>query len=226
MEDFINIPKTKRGQETLNRILNASVQVFYEKGYHGTSINDIVSLAGVASGTFYIYFDSKYSLYKFLLLQCSHKVRKDMSVATAQCETRREKEQEGLRAWLKFIKKHKYIYHIIWEALYVDNQLFKDYFTKFSTSYISGIDLSKEEGEIREDIDSEVLSYIFMGMSNFIGLNHCIFKDDEERFDIIIDTFMKILDNGIFNTDIPVKPVKKITAQKEGFIFDFNIELG
>ena len=59
---LINKPKTKRGRETLNRILSAAAQVFYEKGYHSASINDITRLAGVASGTFYVYFDGKYNL--------------------------------------------------------------------------------------------------------------------------------------------------------------------
>lgn len=68
-DDLINIPRTKRGRMTLNNILSAAIQVFYEKGYHSASINDITSLAGVASGTFYVYFDSKYNLYKYLLFQ-------------------------------------------------------------------------------------------------------------------------------------------------------------
>ena len=54
---LINRPKTKRGRETLNRIVSAAAQEFYEKGYHSASINDITRRAGVASGTFYVYFD-------------------------------------------------------------------------------------------------------------------------------------------------------------------------
>ena len=45
---FINKPKTRKGRETLNRIVSAAAQVFYEKGYHSASINDITRLAGVA----------------------------------------------------------------------------------------------------------------------------------------------------------------------------------
>ena len=71
METLINLPRTKRGKNTLNNILSAAVQLFYEKGYHNTSINEITSLAGVAAGTFYVYFDGKYNLYKYLLLKCS-----------------------------------------------------------------------------------------------------------------------------------------------------------
>ena len=41
------------------QILAAARKVFKEKGYDGTTIADIVKEAGVAQGTFYLYFSSK-----------------------------------------------------------------------------------------------------------------------------------------------------------------------
>jgi AcrR family transcriptional regulator len=38
-----------------------------KKGYHRTTVADIVKAAGVAQGTFYLYFDSKKSLFKKLM---------------------------------------------------------------------------------------------------------------------------------------------------------------
>ncbi len=47
--------------ETVRReqILAAARKVFREKGYDGTTVSDIVEEAGVAQGTFYLYFPSK-----------------------------------------------------------------------------------------------------------------------------------------------------------------------
>ena len=174
---LINRPKTKKGRETLNRIVSAAAQEFYEKGYHNASINDITRRAGVASGTFYVYFDGKYNLYKFLLLQCSHMIRKYLNQAVRDCATRRDIEEVGLREWLKFVQANRYMYHIIWESLYIDKQLFTDYYVNFCRSYMRGIDAAKAAGEIRPDIDSEVLAYTLMGASNFLGLNWGLFQD-------------------------------------------------
>jgi AcrR family transcriptional regulator len=52
------IPADQRRQD----ILNAAVQVFGEKGFHKTKIQDIAMLAGVAHGTVYRYFSSKSEL--------------------------------------------------------------------------------------------------------------------------------------------------------------------
>lgn len=45
-----------------NLILNAAIEVITEKGYDKTAISDIVKKAGVAQGTFYLYFSSKKTL--------------------------------------------------------------------------------------------------------------------------------------------------------------------
>jgi AcrR family transcriptional regulator len=172
--------------------------VFYEKGYHSTSINDITSLAGVALGTFYVYFDSKYNLYKYLLLQCSHMIRKNLSQAVENCKTRRDVERVGLKAWLEFALDNQYMYHIIWESLYIDHDLFVNYYTTFCAGYMTGLEKAEQDGELR-DIDPEVLAYTLMGASNFLGLNWGLFKEDRASVDHVVEEFMKILDNGIFN---------------------------
>ena len=45
--------------ERREQILSAAREVFNEKGYETTTITDIVRRAGVAQGTFYLYFPSK-----------------------------------------------------------------------------------------------------------------------------------------------------------------------
>jgi AcrR family transcriptional regulator len=44
------------------RILNAASAVFAQKGYNGATIRDISSLAGLADGTIYNYFENKFDL--------------------------------------------------------------------------------------------------------------------------------------------------------------------
>ena len=46
----------------LERLLNTSFEPFTSKGLNKTSISDIVERAGVAKGTFYLYFKDKYDI--------------------------------------------------------------------------------------------------------------------------------------------------------------------
>ena len=51
--------KKKRKKETL---FNTAYELFTTKGILGTTVSDIVEKAGVAKGTFYLYFKDKYDL--------------------------------------------------------------------------------------------------------------------------------------------------------------------
>lgn len=48
-----------RREQRRSTILAAATQVFKDKGYHATSVNDIIDAAQIARGTFYLYFTSK-----------------------------------------------------------------------------------------------------------------------------------------------------------------------
>ncbi|MBX7148768.1 TetR/AcrR family transcriptional regulator [bacterium] len=48
-------------------ILNAAIQVFHREGYDKTSVSQIIDEAGVARGTFYLYFKSKKDVLALLL---------------------------------------------------------------------------------------------------------------------------------------------------------------
>ena len=63
--------RTKRVEQRLaareSAILDAARRVFAEKGYHGSTMREIAAAAGVATGTLYLYFRNKESLYTALL---------------------------------------------------------------------------------------------------------------------------------------------------------------
>ncbi len=52
-------PATKKGEATRGTILDAALSLFAEKGFHRTSVPDIVEAAGVGHGTFYEYFENR-----------------------------------------------------------------------------------------------------------------------------------------------------------------------
>lgn len=51
--------RTAKGEGTRRALLGAAKRLFVERGYHQTSVPDIVAAAGVGHGTFYEYFRSR-----------------------------------------------------------------------------------------------------------------------------------------------------------------------
>jgi AcrR family transcriptional regulator len=56
--------KELQPKDTANRILIQAMRIFLEKGYHGTSIDDITQAAGLTKGALYWHFRSKEDLLK------------------------------------------------------------------------------------------------------------------------------------------------------------------
>lgn len=69
----------RRAQKKLikeNRLLDAAYNLFIEKGITATAIDEIVKKAGVAKGTFYLYFKDKEDILEKLILKKSSEIVK------------------------------------------------------------------------------------------------------------------------------------------------------
>ena len=58
----------------MESLLDTSFELFTSKGINKTSISDIVEKAGVAKGTFYLYFKDKYDLHEKLVIHQSEQL--------------------------------------------------------------------------------------------------------------------------------------------------------
>ena len=81
-------------------LFNTAYELFTTKGIHATSISDIVEKAGVAKGTFYLYFKDKYDIKNKLI---AHKTQALFDSANTALEST---HVQGLEEQLIFIIDH------------------------------------------------------------------------------------------------------------------------
>ena len=74
----------------IDSLLNTSFELFISKGINKTSISDIVEKAGVAKGTFYLYFKDKYDIRNKLV---SHEASKLFKNAVSALELHIKEQQ-------------------------------------------------------------------------------------------------------------------------------------
>jgi len=193
---MIHEPKTRRGVETQEKILRAAEDCFARKGYFQTVISDITSGADIAPGTFYIYFEDKLSLYKHLMTDLGHRLRARIHVAASDCQTRLEIEERGIREFLAFASEHPGIFRIFWDAQFVDQDAFKEYYESFAEAYARRLAESRDLGEVR-DVDLTALSYCLIGISNFVALKYTVF-DSGDVPEAAIRAVVTLLEKGAF----------------------------
>ena len=168
-------PKTARGRRTLRRILDAAEIEFGARGFHDASVVSITTKAGVAQGTFYIYFDSKERLYRELVADLGARLRSYLSEAVADAANRLEAERRGLRAFIEFVREHGNLYRIVMESQFVDPEAFRRYFMEFAAAYEVGFERAIAAGEVRAG-ETEGRSWALMGISLFAGLRYGIWE--------------------------------------------------
>ncbi|WP_315067861.1 TetR/AcrR family transcriptional regulator [uncultured Clostridium sp.] len=78
-----NISFTERKKQLKEKeLLLAAYNLFLEKNFEKTSIDDIAKNAGVAKGTFYLYFNDKHDILNKLILQKSNEIIKEALAKT------------------------------------------------------------------------------------------------------------------------------------------------
>lgn len=65
MKNVKSAPRwARRKDERPDEIVSAALEVFVERGYAATRLEDVASRAGISKGTLYLYFDNKEELFK------------------------------------------------------------------------------------------------------------------------------------------------------------------
>lgn len=192
----VNLPKTKLGWHKMNEIVQAAEDLFNDASFFETSVSDICKKAHTAVGTFYIYFDSKTDLYRYLVERYKKEIKTALRQNIQEATTRYEKERAGIKCFVKYAIKTPQVYKIIWGSLAVEEQMFIDYYESFARSYANALSESSDELRLT---DIKSLSYCLMGITNFIGLKALFENSTDEEIDAYIDqTVMPLIQNGMF----------------------------
>ncbi len=170
------VPKTARGERTLRLLLDAAADEFGTRGFHEASIGRITARAGVATGSFYTYFDSKEAIFTALVRDLSQQVRAFVAPRLADHATQIDAERAGQHAFLDFVRAHKEIYRIIDEAEFVDAASYREHYARTAERIAARLDAARTRGEI-SDGPSEIRAWALMGMNVFLGLRFGVWDE-------------------------------------------------
>jgi AcrR family transcriptional regulator len=108
-------PASRRGVKTRNRILDAAVKVFGERGLVDATMHDIGREAGLSSGTVYRYFVDKADVFDFLLRELEETYRDETSFPLGGRGELLVRES-ALR-FFELYREHAVLYRVLWETL-------------------------------------------------------------------------------------------------------------
>lgn len=188
-------PKTKRGERTRERILDAAEIEIGRRGFAEASISTITAQAKVGQGTFYLYFRSKEDVMRELVLRMGRRLRRHLTRSIADAPDRLVAERRGIRAFLEFVRANPNLYRVVAEAQFVDPQVYRRYYEDFARSYSKALRSAVRRGDIAKG-DAEVRAWALMGLSDMIGMRYALW-DNRVNLDKISDAAFELVAKGL-----------------------------
>ena len=195
--------KARRQQE----ILEAAKEVFFEKGIHRATVDDVAAQAEVSKGTVYLYFQSKESILAHLLLEGLSTLLSQLEVAYAP--------QEPLSA-----EQHL---HQLVEAYWQFSQTYPDYFRLL---------MALDRGRFRERVSDEMYQQILTESTRGLelaakairqGMQEGVFTTDDPLLAAgvlwgALNGALTLMANPVRQEMIPVEPKAVYDATFELFL--------
>ena len=187
-------PQRQQGAATRTKLLQAGMQVLAERGYLAARVDDVVSVAQVSHGSFYLYFANKEALVLELARGCADELgamTKALGDISADAAGR-----QALREWLtEFVSIYR-SYGVVVRA-WVENQFNNPELTQLGLDSFASIAESLTERMSRshpEDGLLRVVALVSM-MERFTSL---IVNQDLGDEGLVLDTAATVIHRGFF----------------------------
>ena len=190
-------------EERREQILSHAVRLFAERGYHLTQISDIIEAAGIARGTFYLYFDSKRAIFSTLL---------DSLFRTFEAVIRRIEVGEGhppvgeqmrgnVDRVLDAMIEHRDLVRILLRAAVGLDPEFDgkvaDFYRKLLSIVRGSIEMGMTMGLIRP-CDPEVAAIFVLGGLKELAYQYLVAADQPPAREHVASEFLAFVLGGVF----------------------------
>lgn len=173
--------KTKRA------IFDKSMELFADKGYNDTSVEEITAVAGIAKGTFYYHFSSKEEVFNFLIDEGMKLLMNNIEIKTNKAKNSIGKIKAIILLQIKIVIKYENFIRLVLSEMWGKDkrsikcrQSILDYINAIEKVVQEGIDKSEIKGK-----DAETIAYNIFGL-----ISACLIKKQKADGDIdIINTY-------------------------------------
>ena len=183
---------SKRSEATRERLFEAAVELIGERGYHGTTVDDIVERAGVAKGTVYYHFAGKTELFQALLEDGLEKLSEAFRAEVEANEDPREALKCIVVAELRFIHDYQAFSKLLMSELWRADRVWREALVMLRKNYISCVEgvLARgvESGEFRADLEPLRTASVVFGSIATAALDWLMFDPERSMEDVAAET--------------------------------------
>lgn len=186
--------------EAREAIFNATIAVIKDFGYAGATIARITETAGIAQGTFYLYFQSRDELLDQLLPHAGLEMIRFIGSRVTGAKDVWDAEERGFRAFFEYAQSKPGIYRVVNEAEVAAPKAFKKHFHVLIKHYVDSLARGVATGEISrfDRSELETIAYVLMSARGYLYLRYL--KDSRKPKAMpenIVQSYMKLVRGGL-----------------------------
>ena len=149
------------------KILQAAIKVFSEKGFYNSRVSEIAKEANVADGTIYLYFKNKDDILISLFEEEFGKIVQNMRVSLEKDKDALQKIKRFAIAHLSIVTKQQELAEVMGVEVRQSSKFMKEYVNKPFIEYLniirSVVIEGQEKGLIRKDLTPGIMKRAFFG---------------------------------------------------------------
>lgn len=181
-----------------DKVIEAGIKLFSEKGYHNTTVSEIAKKANVGKGTVYWHFDSKKDLFESIIMFSLKKLMDSVKRRVEEEKDTINKLKIITELTLNFFIESQQLAKMQQESTFSLDRDFKEKIFDFRNQKIAYIKViieeGKEEGSFNSTVDSDELANILLGMvASYRPEIYRINFSARDKAELIMDTLI----NGI-----------------------------
>lgn len=147
-------------------IINSAIESFRTNGIERTKISDIVKHAGIAQGTFYLYFPSKLAVMpaiaKTMVNKMVNTVKKEVDIKSSL----KVKIEQLINTIFNVIQNEREVFALLYAGLASTEHLkeWESIYQPFYDWLIKLLELAKINGEIQVSLKSNIIAKLIIGL--------------------------------------------------------------
>lgn len=185
-----------------SQILAAAIQVYADRGYHRTRVEDIADAAGVSKGTLYLYFESREHLFSAAFEDFMTRLSEGLAEITASDAPPLERLAQVVTASLDAVRRHETLSRVMvdfWSATLHNPDVphidASRQYREIRQMIAALLDEAAKRGEIRPDRPALTESVLMAAMDGIIL--HWLMSPDLVDIDTATEQLLDLIVSAI-----------------------------
>ena len=198
---IVETPKSNPKQEKRNRIIEAAVKIFAQKGFYLAKVSDVAKAADVADGTIYLYFKNKDDLLISLFEKKMEGILQRFQSRLQDIIDPVERLHNLIDLYFELIEEDKDLADVFQVELRQSTKFLKDYHNQKFLDYLSMIASIIQEGMdngfFRTDLNLDVVKIMIFGTLDEVARQWILGADSIYSLEDAKTNVKHILINGL-----------------------------